>query len=397
MAGNTGFMGLRDVCLLFQEHLSNLDFRQQGMGDAVRERLEEWPILVIGYLGAPADPQASEPLIDHLCSPAWSTPLPETDAGVLRSMLMCGAQAPDTANTMDAEWANVAMEESSPIPAMASAEPARVLQLPPAVETTEPLLTEPALTEPALTKIPAGASTSEQPTETVEKTEIEVEAEGEATAEVEPVELPELMESVAVTAPATMADMTARIVVEEESVTFTEAVTEMKEEAETVAESEETESADEDEDKEPAGAMAGSSEAYQELLGILCAEIAQIAETANEILVLATVADSAPAARSEALFSYAEHLERLGDASASIGLTGLQQVCAGLQANLSHRAAQDSPLDAEQQRVVKAWPNPALNYLQALDDHSRLRVPGQSLARCALATTLGCGRCCCAY
>ncbi len=148
MAGNTGFMGLRDVCLLFQEHLSNLDFRQQGMGDAVRERLEEWPILVIGYLGAPTDPQASEPLIDHLCSPAWSTPLPETDAGVLRSMLMYGAQAPDTANPMDAEWADVAMEESSPIPAMASAEPARVLQLPPAVETTEPLLTEPALTEP---------------------------------------------------------------------------------------------------------------------------------------------------------------------------------------------------------------------------------------------------------
>ena len=372
MAGNAGFMGLREVCLLFQEHLSDWDFHQQGMGDAVRERLEEWPILVIGYLGAPTDPQASEPLIDHLRSPAWSTPLPETDAGVLRSMLMYGAQAPDTANPVDAEWAGVAMEameESSPIPAMASAEPARVLQLPPVVETTEPLLTEPALTEPFLAEIPASASTSEQLTETAGKAEIAVEAEGAATAEVEPAELPELMESVAVTAPATMADMTARIVVEEESVTFTEAVTEMKEEAETVAESEETESADEDEDEEPAGAMAGSSEAYQELLGILCAEITQIAETADEILVLATAADSAPAARSEALFSYAEHLERLGDASASIGLSGLQQVCAGLQANLSHWAAQDSPLDAEQQRVVKAWPNLALNYLQALDDH----------------------------
>lgn len=374
MAGNAGFMGLRDVCLFFQEHLSNLDFRQQDMGDAVRERLEEWPILVIGYLGAPTDPQTSEPLIDHLCSPTWSTPLPETDAGVLRSMLMYGAQAPDTADPVGAEWADVAMgaEESSPIPAMAPAEPALVLQLPPAAETTESLLTEPALTEPFLTEIPAGASTAEQLAETAEETEIEVEAEGEgeATTGVEPAGQPEWMESVAVTAPAAIADMTARIVAEEKSVTFTETVAEVKEEAGTVAELEETESADEDEDEESVGAMVGSSEAHQELLDILCAEIAQIAETADEILTLATDADSAPAARSEALASYAEHLERLGDASASIGLTGLQQVCTGLQANLSQMAAQDSPLDAEQQQVVNAWPDLALNYLQALNDHS---------------------------
>ncbi len=116
--------------------------------------------------------------------------------------------------------------------------------------------------------------------------------------------------------------------------------------------------------------MARSSDARQELLDILCAEIAQIAETADEILALATAADSAPAARHEALSSYAEHLERLGDASASIGLTGLQQVCAGLQANLSQLAAQDSPLDAEQRRVVETWPELALHYLQALDDRA---------------------------
>ena len=36
-AGNTGFLGLRDVCLLFQENLANSDFRQQDLGDAMRE------------------------------------------------------------------------------------------------------------------------------------------------------------------------------------------------------------------------------------------------------------------------------------------------------------------------------------------------------------------------
>ena len=373
MAGNAGFMGLRDVCLLFQEHLADLDFRQQGIGDAVRERLEEWPILVIGYLGAPTDPQASEPLIDHLHSPAWSIPLPEAEAGVLRGMLMYGAQAPDAAaEPMDEERAGIAMEaveESSPIPAVASAEPALVLQPPPA-ETIEPLLAEPVSTEPFLVEIPAGNSASERPIETVGETEAEAETEVEAVAEVEPAELPELMGSVATTTPAAMADVIARIVVEEESVAaLAETVAEAEEEVETIAEAEEAESAYE-EDEEPAGAMAGSSVARQELLDILCAEVAQIAETADEILTLATAADSTPAARSEALSSYAEHLERLGDASASIGLTGLQQVCASLQANLSRLAAQDSPLNTEQRRVVETWPDLTLNYLQALNNRA---------------------------
>ncbi|MCC7221456.1 MAG: hypothetical protein IT490_12100, partial [Candidatus Contendobacter sp.] len=91
VAGNAGFLGLRDVCLLFQENLANSDFRQQGLGDVMRERLEEWPILAIGYLGDPSDLQSSESLIEHLRSPVWISPISAEESSALRDMLTCGA------------------------------------------------------------------------------------------------------------------------------------------------------------------------------------------------------------------------------------------------------------------------------------------------------------------
>ncbi|MDZ7621950.1 MAG: hypothetical protein U5O69_06010 [Candidatus Competibacteraceae bacterium] len=90
-ASQAGFLGLQDVCLLFQEILLDPRFCQRSLGDAERERLEEWPILVIGYLGSPTDPEASEPLLDHLRSPTWNTPLPEVDIDALREVLAHGA------------------------------------------------------------------------------------------------------------------------------------------------------------------------------------------------------------------------------------------------------------------------------------------------------------------
>ena len=68
-AGEAGFSGLRDTCLLFQENLTALNVRGQGLSDTERERLEEWPILVIGYLMSPDDSQASDALLDHLQNP----------------------------------------------------------------------------------------------------------------------------------------------------------------------------------------------------------------------------------------------------------------------------------------------------------------------------------------
>ena len=334
-AGNAGFMGLQDVCLLFQENLVDLGIRNQAVGDTERERLEEWPILVMGHLGDPTDPVARESLIDHLSSPVWKMPLAVEEAEVLRALLAGGTLA---------------------------AEP------------------EPALLTESATEEPVAARLMEAVAEAV--------AEAEAVAPARPATLPEWVEPVATITPVAIADMTVSTA-EEDSVALAEIVAEEAEaEAATVAEAAEIvteaeaviepaldvgepESIEEEEEaEEPAGAMAGSSAACQELLDILGAEIAQIAEIADQILALATAADSVPAARAEALSGYVEHLERLGDASASIGLTGLQQVCTRIQANLSQLATQDNPLHAEQRQVVEIWPDLALNYLQALDDHT---------------------------
>ncbi len=395
-AGNTGFLGLREVCRLFQNHLANLDLGDRDLSDAERERLEEWPILVMGYLADPTDPAASEPLLDHGSSPVWGTPAAE-QAATLRALLAGETLAVEPepaplAETVAEEPAGVAveaMEETSPIPAAELAEPAWALQ-PPTVETTEPLLTEPKPTEPFVIEISTDASASEWLTETSSEAEAfaEQETEAEAAAEEEP-EAEAAAEEEPEAEAAAEEEPEAEAAAEEELETEAaaeeepeaEAAAEEELEAETVAQEEpeaetvpeaeeEVESANEDEDEEHAGAMAGSGDARQELLDILCAEIAQIAESADEILALASAADRTPAVRREALAGYAEHLERLGDASASIGLTGLQRVCAVLQANLNQLATRDGPLDAEQRRVVETWPDLALDYLQALDNRA---------------------------
>ncbi len=406
-AGDAGLAGLQEVCRLFHSRLADLDIGDHGLSDGERERLEEWPILVIGCLGDPTDPGASEPLIDHLSSPVWNAPLAMEQAEALRALLTGRALAvePEPAPLMEASRI-----PHPPPPPQGGRESGEIIED----------LAPPALMGGGWGERDAGASISERLPE--------------AVAEAAPVTLPALAEPGPTTAPVTMAAMTARTV-EQESVAVAETITEAEaavvakvaeqtetqmvaeepqaepvaeaaavetvaeeaepvaeeaepetvaEEAEPVAEAaepetvaeaeEEAESADEDEDEdedeEPAGVGARSSDARQELLDILCAEITQIGEAADQILALATAADSAPAARSEALAGYAEHLERLGDASASIGLTGLQRVCAGLQANLTQLAARDAPLDAEQRGVVAIWPDLALRYLQALDDRS---------------------------
>lgn len=425
VAGNAGFLGLRDVCLLFQENLANSDFRQQGLGDVMRERLEEWPILAIGYLGDPSDLQSSESLIDHLRSPVWISPISAEESSALRDMLTCGALALDATDTVDGKSADVEEEAevtgSSSVLATVSVEPESMLQQPLTIKTMES-----AMATPAIAVVPEQMTAAP-----------EAETEIETVIETKPVALPELTEAaVAVTlaeAPAITPETVAMELAVSAEVFTEQEVTAIREEPgfgeaeepesepadeesesingdvavgeiisgeteqEVTAvqeellsdEAEEEESTDEDvsveeitsgeaeepelepadeEDEEPAGAVAGASDAGQELLDILCAEIVQIVEDTDEVMAVATAANSASTVRSEALSGYAEHLERLGDASGSIGLTGLQQVCASLQNNLNHLAAQDHPLTADQREAVQIWPDLALNYLRALND-----------------------------
>ena len=402
-AGNAGFLGLRDVCLLFQENLANSDFRQQDLGDAMRERLEEWPILAIGYLGAPSDPQTSESLIDHLRSPVWNMTVSADEARTLLNVLACGALAPDAMDAVDEKTADVVEEAkatgSSPIPVSVSAEPAPMFEPPLTVETMEfPMATPAAIAVvpepitaiasepeiqsvieaesaalPKLAEAAVAATLAEASAMTAETVAMELTVSAEAFTEQEVTAVREEPASGEAEKPEPAAEESEST---NEDVAVGETISGEVEEPELAADEDEDEEpanedeepANEDEDEEPAGAIAGSSDAGQELLDILCAEITQIAEDADEVMAVATAADSASTVRGEVLSGYAEHLERLGDASGSIGLTGLQQICVSLQNNLNHLAAQDHPLTADQQAVVQTWPDLALNYLQALND-----------------------------
>ncbi len=413
-ADNAGFPGLQEVCRLFQDHLAGLGVDGHGLNDAERERLEEWPILVIGHLGDPTDPTASEPLIEHLSNPVWSAPLAAEKARALRALLagetLAAEPAPLMATTVEKLADGVAVEALEETLSSLAAEPAPSTPAtqPAMVETMEPLRAEPKSIESFIVGVSTDASVAERLTEiqattTATEAEIETEVEAEVAAEVEAKdEAGVAADADAETDAETDADADAETGVE------ARAETEAEVESEAVAGMEpaalpgwaETEAAAEAEALEPAAAAeaealepeaaaeaeewmsggedgdedegftqtVGLGEARQELLDILSAEIAQIVETSDEILTFVTATDSAPAVRREALSDYAERLERLGDASASIGLIGLQQVCVGLQANLNQLAAQDSPLVAEQRWVVETWPVLALGYLQALDD-----------------------------
>jgi chemotaxis protein histidine kinase CheA len=361
--GNAGFLGLRDVCLLFREHLIHPDFNAQGLSDDARQLLEEWPILVMGYFADPTDAQMGEPLLEHLCSPVWKIPVSAEDAGFLREMLTCGALEPDADDEADREEPAVIAKKTddSTLEIIEAAElEAADLEV---TKTSEAAFEFPVITDPA------EALSAQIDTETVADTQslflpvlIKVAISSNA---IEPSVIAD--ETLTASAETNVDDLQEEAVVidinnpesAEEECAVVEAVE--------AAEADEADEANEADEEEPAGS---SGDTRQELLDIICAEIVQIAEAADEILAVASAADSAPADRAEVLSGYAEHLERLGDASGSIGLVGLQQVCAVLQNNLTELAVQDHPLTTDQRDAVQTWPDLALNYLQALNDHS---------------------------
>lgn len=433
MAGEMGLHGLQDVCRLFDQRLADLSRRGGPLSDPERERLEEWPLLAIAYLGDLHDPAGSEPLIDHLSSPDWATPLAAGAAEAVRGMLTLGTAAaePDAIATVEAveeldgaldavpSFATEPVAETGAAPVMA--EPPAPVSMSEPVAATEPVSFPMAApspepvetaalpeTTPAIEAAPASVATV-----MAERVQVEepfpamMEAVNDAAPAVGPIAeaAPLVIAETAMPAYAAAAEADEEVADESAAESLEQAEAEQdaeedaveedaEEDAEEDVEAEEAEEdaaaedaegdADEDEDEdeededdeddeeedEPALVTGVADSAQQELLEILCVEIVQLAEAAAEVLGLAQATESTPAVRAEALSGYAENLERLGDAAASIGLTGLQQVCGCLQANLGALATQQHPLQAEQRELVETWPDLALNYLGALGDRT---------------------------
>lgn len=65
-AGATGFSGLRDACVIFQNYLRGLYGQNRILTAQERDVIEEWPILVMSYLSGNGDASSGEEIIRYL-------------------------------------------------------------------------------------------------------------------------------------------------------------------------------------------------------------------------------------------------------------------------------------------------------------------------------------------
>jgi hypothetical protein len=66
MAESGDLIGLSHVCRRYQQALEQLAGCREALSEPVRVALEEWPTLVMAYLEAPTDAEASAVLVAHL-------------------------------------------------------------------------------------------------------------------------------------------------------------------------------------------------------------------------------------------------------------------------------------------------------------------------------------------
>src|SRR5215470_18065382 len=103
MAESGEFIGLSQVCRCYQQALEQLAGCREALSEPVRIALEEWPTLVMAYLEAPTDAEASAVLVAHLQNPAWMLSLSAEDAQSLQQLLVQQASTvPSVATTVSA-------------------------------------------------------------------------------------------------------------------------------------------------------------------------------------------------------------------------------------------------------------------------------------------------------
>jgi len=87
-AADAGFMGLMDVCLLFQAALHALAESGAALDKSARERLAAWNERLNAYLAAPSDAGAARALLDYLADLPWGNGLDEAARAMLEGVLL---------------------------------------------------------------------------------------------------------------------------------------------------------------------------------------------------------------------------------------------------------------------------------------------------------------------
>ena len=100
-ANDEGWMGLHDACQLLKESLSVLGDWGASINEEQNEVLQRWPTLVGAYLDWPQEESAAQALVDVLRHPALNLHLADSDAEILKFMLV---EHPDLLVSKSTQW-----------------------------------------------------------------------------------------------------------------------------------------------------------------------------------------------------------------------------------------------------------------------------------------------------
>ena len=390
-AAEAGVLGFYDLCILFSEQLNNISEREDDCTPEEFALLEEWPTLAMLYLENPQDPANAQALLEHMQNSAWRASLPAEEVQILRDLL---AQIPDDTSTTPsiAEDAEGPQAETNSDEHLSWAAQAGIDEAAP-----ESLFVENDSTVPDWTSDEAIAESSSEPNQ---ESESEIAAPSES-GETQPgqtqpgeTQSDKAGDEVSVVSTfdysntrADKAPLKVDEIPEETEAAFDDNALES---ADTIVypSDDMADSADDlppdvhaalPEDfgtAEPALPVQTTAEISLEdestvaisddLLDILRAELAEIAEAGEHSLGIVQESASSEEQRQQALEDYTEELERLSMAADSIGLQGLGQLCAQLHANLDAFAARQQVLSNTECRLLNDWQQPVLAYLEAI-------------------------------
>ena len=389
----TGLLGFYDLSLLFAEQLNQISEREDSCSQDELALLEEWPTLAMCYLDAPGDPANAQALIEHMTNSAWRAPIQAEEAEMLLDMLQQSAISTDTLAFDDSDitpagdplatdseaglWAGAsATEDPDNIPLWGNSSGNETTGTEPLFAADEPDIS------PETTASPPAEAALFVTDEVTEQTALDAEiAVSDETPDL-PVVQSDESSSIAFSDAAEMG-------ISEEPEHLTPALHSGLNADDYPAESLNSEAAiasdsdmpdDLDLSDEPSvttdldlsddEAPASISE---DLLEIMQAELAEIAEAGEQSLNVVQNPASTAEQRQQALESYTEELERLSLAADSIGLQGLAQLCAHLHANLDAFTAREQVLSEQESALLRGWQQPVLDYLEAIGTEASSR------------------------
>lgn len=377
-----GATALAEATAVLERNLRELPLADTGRHRAICDLLTQWPALFLSYLEAPTRTAASA-VVEHLSDPAWPAPLDMDERDALRLQF-----AQDEGAEVAAAPARAAVPDGDEPTASESGDsqwlsPVAALQA--GADTTYAgTHTRLAGDEPAEPVFPAPApfpsADGEVGGQSTDKHAPELDVAEAATRE-----LAESNDSEAPVAPSTPFAPLSQVMDTAVSAEATPQGEQCVESGQSKARGDfkaldETGGAATREPEEvqhrgarPRGGM------QEQLVAAFAAELTDVPTELEPALQAFTTAAAGERALAEAVEQYEAVVERLASTCEMLGLTGLQEVCGFVSANLLELAAQEHSARAAMRERLHIWPALMLEHLRDPSDDAACKTLVQHL------------------